>query len=410
MLALRIALRYLFARKSHTAVNIISLISMAGIALAAMAMVCVLSVFNGFHDLASSRLSGVDPDIRVSMKEGGLLIENADSVARLLAGVAGVERALPMLERQALLINDDVQTPVEVRGVGEGYDHISGIGESVIDGERLEPDESYFGRKGAMLSVGAAIASGARPSLEKTVRLTVPRRLGRINPAFPLSAFVTDTLVVTGVYQTYQAEHDAEIVYISLTDARRLYDYTTQGTSVDIALKAGASTPAAVKAISELLGDDYLVADRLRQQEASFRMIEIEKWITFLMLVFVLVMASFNILSTMAMLIIEKRGNMHILNAMGATPAMIRNIFRTEGFLISAIGGCAGIAVGVVLCLLQEHFGLIELGGDHTQMSVTSYPCRVAMSDLLITAGIVIVTGIVSGLIAAGGVELDKEK
>lgn len=406
MLIPHIAFRYLFARKSHTAVNIISLISMAGIALAAMAMVCVLSVFNGFSDLASERLSLVDPDVRITPAEGGTIIADADSLARIAGEIEGVARAIPSLEQRALLMFVEAQMPVTVRGVAEGFGEVSGIGESVIDGSTITPEERYYGRPGALLSVGAAIASGARPSLERTVKLTVPRRLGRINPALPFSAFVTDTLVVTGVYQTNEPDYDAETVYIPLDVARRLYDYTTEASSVDIALLPGADPATVVKKLERELGGAYLVADRLRQQEHSFRMIAIEKWITFLMLVFVLTMASFNILSTMAMLIIEKRDNMHILNALGATPSMIRNIFRTEGFLISAIGGAIGIALGVTLCLLQQHFGLIELGGDHSQMSVTTYPCRLAVGDLLLTCAIIIVTGILSGFISARSVEL----
>lgn len=406
MLIPHIAFRYLFARKSHTAVNIISLISMAGIALAAMAMVCVLSVFNGFSDLAAERLSLVDPDIRITPAEGGAIMTDADSVAAVTQGVDGVAKALPTLEQRALLMFGEARMPVTVRGVAEGFGRVSGIGESVIDGTTISPGELYYGRPGALLSVGTAIATGARPSLERTVKLTVPRRLARINPALPFSAFVTDTLVVTGVYQTNEPDYDAETVYIPLDVARRLYDYTTEASSIDVALEPGADAATVVKALERRLGGSYLVADRLRQQEHAFRMIAIEKWITFLMLVFVLVMASFNILSTMAMLIIEKRDNMHILNALGATPAMIRNIFRTEGFMIAAIGGAIGILFGVIICLLQQHFGIIELGGDHSQMSVTTYPCRLAWGDLLLTGAIILVTGFLSGIISTRSVEL----
>ena len=196
-------------------------------------------------------------------------------------------------------------------------------------------------------------------------------------------------------------------MYIPLDVARHLYDYTTEATAIEIAVSPGADTRQIVKAISGALGEDYLVADRLRQQEASFRMIEIEKWITFLMLVFVLVMASFNILSTMAMIIIEKRDNMLTLRALGATPRMIRRIFSMEGFLIAAAGGAVGILLGTILCLLQQHFGLISLGGDHSQMSVTSYPCRLAFADLAVTAAIVIVIGLISGLISSRNADVE---
>lgn len=408
MVALRIALRYLFAKKSHTAVNVISFISMAGIAVAAMAMVCVLSVFNGFRDIASSRLSAVDPDILVTPAEGAV-IDDADSLSRVIASVPGVAMAAPVLEQKALAIYDGAQIPVTVRGVPEGYTGLTALGSQVIDGVMIDPADTTLRAEGylhpaALLSVGAAINTGARPSLESTLLLTVPRRRGRINPAMPMAAFVTDTLYVSGVYQTNQPDYDEDLVFIPLRDARRLFDYTVQASTVEVGVTPGADEGDVVEALRGALGDGYKVADRLAQQEDAFRMIAVEKWVTFLMLVFVLVMASFNILSTLSMLIIEKEGNLAILSALGAPRAMTRHIFLDEGILIAALGGMAGIALGVILALVQQHFGLIELGGDHSQMSVIAYPCRLAGADVLVTAVVVAVIGTLSGFISSRSV------
>ncbi len=399
MLSLRVALRYLFAPKSHAAVNIISLISMAGIAVAAFAMVCVLSVFNGFTDLAASRMSAIDPEIKIT-RQYGAVIADGDSLAAAVGAVDGVAHVRRVLEQRALAVNDGDQMPVRVRGVEDNYSDVSRLSELVIDGEMIDGPAMQY----ALLSVGVAVRTGARPSLERPFMLTAPRRLGRINPAFPMAAFRTDTLFVSGVYQTNQGEYDEDLVYIPLESARRLFDYSTEITSLDVAVEPGHDAGDVARAIESQLGDTYVVADRMQQQEASFRMIRIEKWITFLMLVFVLVMASFNILSTMSMLIIEKEDNMRILTSLGASRGMLRRIFLDEGLLIALTGGFIGIVIGVILCLLQQHFGLISLGGDPSQMSIEYYPCRPAVADVLITACVVTVIGFLSGFISSRAV------
>ena len=399
MLALRVALRYLFARKSHAAVNVISMISTAGIAVASLAMVCVLSVFNGFSDLAGERLSAIDPEIKVS-RPYGAVIPDGDSLVNIIERIDGVAAVRRVLEQRALAISDGEQMPVRVRGIDASYADVSSLPSLVIDGEMIDAPESPY----ALLSIGVALSTGARPSPELPFVLTAPRRLGRINPAFPMAAFRSDTLYVSGVYQSNQGEYDEDLVYIPLASARTLFDYSTEVTSLDIAVTPGTDPADIVTAIERQLGDGYIVADRLRQQDASFRMIRIEKWITFLMLLFVLVMASFNILSTMSMLIIEKEDNMRILTALGASRSMLRRIFLYEGMLIAIIGGAIGILTGVILCLLQQHYGLISLGGDPTQLTITYYPCRPAIPDILLTVSVVLIIGYLSGLISSRSV------
>lgn len=395
--ALHIALRYLFAPKSHTAVNVITMISMAGIAVAAMAMVCVMSVFNGFTDLAAERLSAFDPDLRVSPRSGRV-ITHADSLAAVLARIPGVRAAAPVMEQKALVMFGEAQLPVTVKGVPDDYGAVTALSPLLIDGIEVPGC--------ALFSIGAALNSGVRPSAERPVVFTVPRRTGRVNPALPLAAFVTDTILVSGVFQTNQQEIDDDLVILPLSDARRLFDYSdAEATSVELALEPGADAGKAAAAVAAAVGEGCVVADRMQQQEASFRMIKIEKWLTFAMLLFVLVMASFNILSTMSMLIIEKEDNMHVLRAMGASPTMCRHIFLYEGILVAVIGGLVGILAGVILSLLQQHFGLIELGGDHSHMSVTAYPCRLAATDTLLTLAVVITIGLLSGKIAERGVK-----
>ncbi|MDE5785288.1 MAG: ABC transporter permease, partial [Duncaniella sp.] len=223
MLSLRIALRYLFAKKSHSAVNVISLVSMAGVAVAAVAMICVLSVFNGFSHLAFSRLSLIDAPLRLTPAEGAT-IENADSLAEAIAVLPGVEAACPVVEGQAMAVAGDKQLPVIIHGVPDDYASVSQIASTLIDGE-MRTDDDYGSY--TTLCVGLALALDVRPSYSSVVRLLVPRRVGRINPAAPLSAFRSDTLVVSGVFETDQQEYDVDRLFIPLDRARRLLDYTT---------------------------------------------------------------------------------------------------------------------------------------------------------------------------------------
>lgn len=403
MPSLRIALRYLFAPKSHAAVNVITMISMAGIAVAAMAMVCVLSVFNGFRDLAGSRLSAIDPDIKVTLASGGM-IADGDSVAAFIQSIEGVAAVRPTIEQRALASGSgQTQVPVKVRGIADDYSAVSAISSTVIDGEMVDHSTPL---PCALLSVGTALSTGERPSYDQRFFLTVPRRLGRINPAFPMAAFLTDTLMVSGVYRTEQAEYDDGLVYIPIDVARRLFDYPTEASTLDIAVTPGWDPSDVARRIGQSLGPSYIAADRLRQQAHSFRMIRIEKWITFLMLLFVLIMASFNILSTMSMLIIEKEESVSTLRALGAPPSMLRAIFRKEGMLIALLGGSLGLILGAILALLQQHYGLIALSGDPAHLSITYYPCRLDPADLLITAAAVIAIGFTAGLVASRSVKV----
>lgn len=404
MPSLRIAIRYLLAKKSHTAVNVISYISIAGIAVAAMAMVCVLSVFNGFTDLATERLSLVDPDIKVTSTVDKT-ITNADSIAAEIARIPGVVAALPTLRSEAMATYGDTQLAINIFGVPVGYSLISSIDSLLIDGNM---NADTYHRQGAVLSVGSANMLGAHPDPERPIVLTVPRRLGRINPALPMAAFTSDTMIVCGVYQTNQTNFDNSMIIIPLDNARRLLDYTTEATAVEIGVENPELVSSIKSEIEDLLSADFLVADRLRQQSHSFRMISIEKWITFLMLVFVLVMASFNILSSMSIMIIEKEESLKILSSFGAPLSMIRRIFLYQGVLIAAAGGLLGILAGIVLCLLQQQYGLITLSGDHSQMSIINYPCALKLIDVLLVAACVLLIGFVSGLISSRSVKMSS--
>lgn len=397
MFSLRVALRYLFSKKSHSAVNKISLISVLGVAVATMAIVCVLSVFNGFEDLAARSLSQFDPQLKIVPSQGKV-VENADSLIQIIEKVDGVKAAVPSIEEQAFAIFNNKQMPVTIKGVSPKYADVYSIDSIIIDGAFLlqDADDSY-----ATLSVGVAMGLAARPGRYDRIGVYVPTRTGRINPANPMAAFCADSLIVTGVFQVNQPEYDADYIVIPLENARTLLEYTTQASSIDLSLVEGSDDEKVKTAISAKLGNEYIVKNRYQQQEQSFKMIAIEKWITFFMLAFILAIASFNIISTLSILVIEKDENIHTFNALGASKRIITRIFMIEGWLISLVGGLVGVIVGLVLCLIQQYFKIIKLSGDPSALVVDAYPVRVEVMDLLVVLALVLVVGFVTSQITS---------
>lgn len=399
MVSLRIALRYLFSKKSNNAVNVISVISMAGVAVATAAIICVLSVFNGFSDLAYSHLSLIDPQLKVTPVRGKV-IDQADSMAAALSAIPGVAMAVPTVTEQALAIYGERQIPVTIKGVPDSFHNLVDVENSLIDGQWTLHDHSTS-TPCAVMSVGTAISLGARPSYDALLALYVPRRVGRISQANPMASFRSDSLWVSGVFEVTQSDYDNSLVFVPLDDARQLLDYTTQASAIEIKADSPSDIDRLHARLSSVLGPDYRVANRIEQQQNSFRMIKIEKWISFLMLAFILVIASFNVVSTLSMLIIEKRDNMATLRAMGATPGQISGIFFCEGWLISLVGGTVGIILGILLVLAQQWGGFIKLSANPDQLAVTEYPVRLAAGDIFSVLALIIVIGLIIGIIAA---------
>ncbi len=385
-LSLRVAVRYLLSPKSHSAVNVISLVAVAGVAVATMAIVCVLSVFNGFADVAAQRLSVFDPQLKVTPIHGKT-IADADEMALTVrrAAPGAVHAVAPTIEEHALSIYDGRQKAVRIKGVDSVYHHVTDITPVIIDGEFL-PEGDDLGYPTATLGVGAAIDLQAHPGYYDWLRIYVPQRTGRINQANPMASFRADSLVVSGVFQLNQTEYDNDLILVPYEVARHLLDYTSEASALEVSLLPGADAASAARAISEALGPDFRVAGRMEQQAHTYRMIQVEKWVTMLLLVFILVIASFNIISTMSMLIIEKRSDIATYSAIGATRGFIGRIFRDQGMLVTCSGASAGLVLGVALCLLQQHFGFLKLSGDPSQLSITEYPVKIHILDLAAVA------------------------
>ncbi len=395
-LALSIALRYLFSRKRHNAVNVISLISVAGIAVAAMAMIVVLSVFNGFTDLAERQLSRIDPPLSVTPANGKVMTD-ADSVIKVVSQISPSSRTAAVISEQALAMTPERQMAVRLLGVPDEFVSLSHLDSITIDGECLV---SATPLNLAMSSVGVALGLNRRPGDLSLIELYVPRRRGRISTVNQSTAFRCDSIIIAGVYQVEQESYDNDMLIVPLSVARALLDYTSEATAVHI-YPDMTGTATLQERLGKALGPSYEVKNRLQQQSESFKMISVEKWITFLMLIFILVIASFNIVSTMSMLIIEKEGNMDILKAMGASNRFISNIFVIQGWLISILGGIVGIAAGLVLCLAQQWGGLIKLNASNAAaLSIDAYPVSVSPYDILIVSAVIAAVGFVTGLAA----------
>ena len=391
---LKIALRYLKSKKTHNAVNIISIVAMCGVVVTTAAMVCVLSVFNGFSSLIGSKLAKLDPPIMVNAASGKA-ISNADSLVAAIASIDGVEMALPTISDHALAVYDGMQMPVLVKGVPNGYEHLTGINDVIIDGNYTLDSGSLHH---AVLSVGVALQLRARPGFVEGVRILAPKRIGNINLANPAGAFRADTMQIAGVYQVEQSDYDRDMIYVPIEAARFLFNYPTEATSIVISPSLGAVEASVMDAISSIIGDGYTVKDRLMQQAYAYRMVNIEKWVTFLLLGFIMVIATFNVIGTLSLLIIEKDASITTFRNMGATNKQITRIFITEGWLISLVGAVAGIAIGLILCWAQQTFGLIELQGATELLVVKQYPVEVQMTDLVVVFAAVAVVGLLTSM------------
>lgn len=411
-----IAGRYLRSKKSHGAVSAIAAVSVAGVAIATAAVVCVLSVFNGFKDALTDRFDIMAPDITVSPVEGKVF-EASDSVVDLLSSLQGVETAMPVVSDKALAIYAGRELPVTIKGVDlEKFRHITSVGDVMFNGSRMPSDyyeempefeyyedyEAYLAtaRKPEMLSsIGAAMRLG-NVAIDDEVMLFAPRREGRYNPANPAASFVADSVKVSGIYQSRQKDYDEDMVIVPIGLARHLFQYDDQAGSVELKLTPGADYEAVKRSVAQALGPKFAVKDRMQMQEINFRMVNIEKWVSFLLLFFILVIATFNIVSTMTMLVLEKRRQMAILNSMGMSRGGVSRIFRHESVLVSLTGGLIGVALGVILCLLQQHYGLIRLAGDPSTLLMTVYPVKLIWSDVVLAFLPSVVLGFGTALIA----------
>lgn len=396
-LPLRIAWRYLMSKKGHQAVNVISIVAVCGIVVATAALICVLSVFNGFRGLIMGKLAMLDPEVAITATMGKT-INNADNIIDAVSDIPGVERAVPVIEDQALAMYAQLQMPVRLKGVPDDYNTMNQMDSVIVDGQwKLRDQVSRYAVAGA----GPAVRLCVRPDFIGMVRLYAPQRQGHVNIANPMGAFRQDSLFVSGIFQLQQNNYDADLIYVPLDMARDLFDYETEATQVEVKLAAGANEQQAMRAITQALGDGYLVKNRLMQQSEAYRLVNIEKWMAFLLLAFILIIATFNVISTLSLLIIEKDDSIATLRALGANDRQISRIFVLQGWLITLVGAITGVVIGLILCLCQQQFGWLHLSGDPANMIIDAYPVEVQWTDVLVTLALVAAVGLLTSMVTA---------
>lgn len=389
-LSLRIASRYLFSKKSHSAINVISIISICGVALITAALICTLSVYNGFTHLIGSLLSEIQPEIKI-LPASGKTLDGTLGIWEEIAGWESVQHLTPVIEETALAVYDR-QLPVTVKGIPDDYDKITGLAHTIVTGSYLLQDEvtPY-----AIIGAGVAVRLEAGVGYSRPIELYAPRRMGRVNMANPSASFSSRSFFVSAAFYSNQAQYDDNLVYIPIDEARTLFDYPTEATAIEIRCNKGHSADKIVKLLKSRLGTDYVVQDRLMQNGDSFRWMQIEKWITFLILAFILLIATFNIVGALSMLIVDKQDDISTLRKLGATDRLITRIFMTEGWLISMIGALSGLLIGIALCWVQQEFGLLRLG-ESGAFIVEAYPVRLEWSDTLIVTAVVLLLGAIT--------------
>lgn len=387
-----IARRYMFSKKSVGAINVISFISVAGVAVGTMALVIVLSVFNGFHDLVASLFTNFDPQIEVVPVKGKTINADAPELDKI-RHLDFVDVATDVVEDQAIAVYGDRQRMVTVMGVDENFDQLTNIGDILYgDGDfTLRVANLYFGVPGIRLAQDLGL--GARWA--DYLKIYAPVRRGQLTDLdTPTDGFVVDSLLSPGVvYAVNQNKYDRDRIITSIYFARQLFDQDGMLSSLQLRLKPGTDLGTAKREIKAAAGEKFRVLDRFEQQADTFRIMQIEKVLAYVFLTFILIVACFNIISSLSMLIIDKKNDINTLHNLGANDRQIQSIFLYEGRIISAVGALIGIGLGLALCGLQQAFGFVKMGESSGTFIVNAYPVSVHYWDVLVVFITVILIG-----------------
>ncbi len=386
-----IARRYLFSKKSTHAINVISLISVLGVAVATMALVVVLSGFNGFSDLVASFFTNFDPQLKIEATKGKAMPAD-DPLLVKVKHLPGVEVATECVQDQALAVYHNKQAMVTVKGVEDNFDSLTHISNILYgDGDfTLHVANLQYG----VIGIRLAQDLGTGVTWQDYLQIYAPQREGQYDASNPTNAFVKDSLVSPGaLFQVKQSKYDQGYIITSIDFARRIFNRQGEITSLELRMKPGVDIDNAKEEIQAMLGDKYKVLDRYEQQADTFNIMRIEKLFAYVFLTFILMVACFNIIGSLSMLIIDKKNDVITLRNLGATDGQIRRIFLFEGRMISAAGAVIGIVLGLILCWLQQTYGLVQLGDQAGNFVVNAYPISVHPEDILLIFLTVILVG-----------------
>ena len=397
-LSFYIAKRYLFSKKSHNAINVISGVSVCGVALATMALVCTLSVFNGFQDLVATFFTAFDPELKITATSGKVF-DGHDIRIEKLHDFSEIEVFSESLEDNAMVQYNGKQAMVVIKGVEDNFSHLTAI-DSILygRGEMVLYDEIVdYAIPGVELT--SILGTGIR--FLDPLEVYAPKRGTQINVANPASSFNVSYLHSSGlVFAVNQQKYDASYILTSLKFARNLFQYDTEVSSIELKLKEGVDVEAFADKIGGILGDDFIVQNRYEQQADTFRIMQVEKLISYLFLTFILLVACFNVIGSLSMLIIEKKNDVVTLRGLGADDRLISRIFLFEGCLISFLGALVGVVLGLTLCLVQQEFGILTLGSGASAGAfvVDAYPVSVHWQDVVLILITVLLIGFLSVL------------
>ena len=389
-----IARRYLFSKKSTHAINIISGISGVGVAVATMALVVTLSVFNGFHDLVATFFTSFDPQLEVVPVVGKTAPADDPALAKIKT-LPEVEVASECVKDQALAIYKGRQTMITLMGVDDNFERMSRIDEILYGNENvsLHAANLNFGTVGIRL----AETLGMNANWDGSLMIYAPRKIGQLDMANPTDGFVVDSLISPGsVFMVKQGKYDKDHVIAPISFARTLFEQQGMLSSLQIRLKNGSDLDKVKAEMQSIAGNRFKVLDRYEQQQDTFRIMQVEKFIAYIFLTFILIVASFNIIGSISMLIIDKKDDVVTLRNLGATDRQITQIFLFEGRLISVFGAVVGILVGLLLCWLQQQFGLVALGQSSGTFVVDAYPVSVHPEDVAVIFFTVILVGFIA--------------
>jgi lipoprotein-releasing system permease protein len=386
-----IARRYLFSKKSTNAINVISAISMIGVAVATTALVIVLSVFNGFHDLVASFFTNFDPQLEV-VPRMGKSAPSDDPILTKIKRLPDIAVSTESVQDMALAVYGGHQVMVTVKGVEDNFDSLTNI-RNILEGDgeyELHAANLQYGIPGIRLS--QLLGTGAQ--WNDYLKIYAPQREGQLDLSNPSEGFVVDSLLSAGVvFAVNQSKYDKNYIITSISFARNLFGQQGMLTSLELRVKDGSDISSVKKEIQNLCGTKYRVLDRFEQQADTFKIMQIEKFMAYIFLTFILIVACFNIIGSLSMLIIDKRDDVQTLRNLGADDKTITRVFLFEGRMISAVGAVIGILVGLLLCWLQQQFGLVALGDSSGTFVVNAYPVSVHYIDVLFIFITVLVVG-----------------
>lgn len=386
-----IARRYLFSKKSTHAINVISAISVIGVAVATMALVIVLSVFNGFHDLVATLFTSFDPQLEI-VPTMGKTAPSDDSILTQIKQLPEVSITTECVEDQALAMFNGKQAMVKIKGVDDNFAELSHINDILTgDGSfQLHAANLQYGTLGIRLAMD--LGTGSR--WDGYLKVYAPKKEGQLDMANPADGFVVDSLLSPGViFSVKQAKYDKNYIITSIAFARNLFGQQGMLSALELRLKSGSDLEAVKAKISKIAGDKYRVLDRFEQQEDTFKIMSVEKIIAYIFLTFILIIACFNIIGSLSMLIIDKKNDVVTLRNLGASDKQIVRVFLFEGRMIAVIGAVIGIGIGLLLCLLQQQYGFVRLGDSEGSFIVDSYPVSVHYIDVLLIFITVVTVG-----------------